>query len=399
MWQLAWLHCSRYIVLAVQRLLVASRHASLALLYDQAAASEASHIAQQHAQRVGVELAARVGSPNVRGSRHAVRRATVSTPSHVPASAAPSRRPKRVSDSGVPGAFPLHDPVPHRRLPEEAAWARRLAHEEDHAGGAAAAGVKPRGRRRRSSSVPSSDAPPSEGACHGCGCSSVVPVWSHDGRRPVRVKFRFNKDIRMMTISKTITMADLVKRLEEKFDITGVTLRWRDQDGDFITVLETEDLADCIKTCERHGQRLELHVRGSTSNRHAHDAAPRMVRAHSHLGHTRQRTSPISAQHARPLSATAAARRAAQRVKQSVGSAAHHRGDGSDGADGTDGAAPAVRPAKRFGAGFVVRKKPGDGGGRGGGDRGARGHAHGRGKRSKPAGLVLHGFAVSASGL
>ena len=218
----------------------------------------------------------------------------------------------------------------------------------------------------------------------------------------MRVKFRFNKDIRMMTISKTITMADLVKRLEEKFDITGVTLRWRDQDGDFITVLETEDLADCIKTCERHGQRLELHVRGSTSNRHAHDAAPRMVRAHSHLGHTRQRTSPISAQHARPLSATAAARRAAQRVKQSVGSAAHHRGDGSDGADGTDGAAPAVRPAKRFGAGFVVRKKPGDGGGRGGGgggDRGARGHAHGRGKQSKPAGLVLHGFAVSASGL
>ena len=191
MWQLAWLHCSRHIVLAVQRLLVASCHASLALLYDQAAASEASHIAQQHAQRVGVELAARVGSPNVRGSRHAVRRATVSTPSHVPASAAPSRRPKRVSDSGVPGAFPLHDPVPHRRLPEESAWARRLAHEEDHAGGAAA-GAKPRGRRRRSSSVPSSDAPPSEGACHGGGvqasCACVISRWAASSACEVQVQ-------------------------------------------------------------------------------------------------------------------------------------------------------------------------------------------------------------------
>ena len=153
---------------------------------DQAAASEASHIAQQHAQRVGVELAARVGSPNVRGSRHAVRRATVSTPSHVPASAAPSRRPKRVSDGGVPGAFPLHDPAPHRRLPEESAWARRLAYEEDHAGAGGAgdaAGAKPRARRRRSSSVPSSDAPPSEGACHdpgvetSCLCGLTMGGW------------------------------------------------------------------------------------------------------------------------------------------------------------------------------------------------------------------------------
>ena len=77
--------------------------------------------------------------------------------------------------------------------------------------------------------------------------SSQVLTLSSDAK--LRLKLLFDEEIRVLTVARSLTFQDLLIRLREEYTVT-VSFRYKDEDGDLITVRSEDDWAEAVACFE-----------------------------------------------------------------------------------------------------------------------------------------------------